>query len=396
MSASVSGLLQGQDIVCLATQEWDAHWTPVQQVMARLAPANRVLYVEPFHAAISRLRNGNQVFQQQIRQGVPQLREVRPNLFVYRPGYPYLPLNMKLAASHSINSKLYSRELRSLLKKMSMDRPWLWAFFAQSLTALDIPFRHVIYDCVDDWPSFFMHSVERRYITQIDEELTRRADVVFVGSQPLYEKKKEHNARVYVVNHAADVPHFMKAADPATEVPADLAVVPEPRIGFVGMIDELRFDADLIAAVARNKHWNVVIAGGFIGGARELIPDLPNIHVLGMKKVDQLPAYLKGMNVCLMPYRVNETTKYIFPLKLFEYLASGKPVVATPIPAVKTVSDYVRIAATPAETVEAIGEALAETGTAASERRIKLAKGHSWESHVDQKLRHIVRTFGGG
>lgn len=69
---------------------------------------------------------------------------------------------------------------------------------------------------------------------------------------------------------------------------------------------------------------------------------------------------------------------------------------ATPIPAVKTVSDYVRIAATPAETVEAIGEALAETGTAASERRIKLAKGHSWESHVDQKLRHIVRTFGGG
>ncbi|HWP84437.1 MAG TPA: glycosyltransferase [Terriglobia bacterium] len=394
MNSAGGPRLEGKEIVCLATQEWNAHWTPVQQVMARLAPQNRVLYVEPFHAAISRLRNGDAVFQREIRQGVPSLREERPNLFVYRPRYPYFPFHMKLRLSHLLNAPMFSRELRRLLRRLRMREPWLWAFFAQSLSVLGLPFRRTIYDCVDDWPSFFRHPVERSYIERIDRQLTERADIVFVGSRPLLEKKAGQNARMFVVHHAADIPHFRKAADAQTQIPQDLAAIPPPRLGFVGMVDSLRFDSEIIRCLADNPRFQIVMVGGFLGQARQLIPSRPNIHVLGMKPVELLPSYLKGMDVCLMPYQRNETTRYIYPLKLFEYLATGKPVVSTAIPAVAELRDYVRVAESREEFARLVADALASDTEACRRRRMAFAELHSWEAHVAQKEKLILDHLG--
>lgn len=389
MSAG-SAALRGRQILCLATQEWDANWTPVQQVMARLAPENEVLYVEPFHALPSRLMWGNAVFQRQIREGVPALREVRPNLRVYRPGYPYAPWNMKSGPAHALNGLLYSAEIASLLRRTGFRRPILWAFFAQHVRALDLDYSAFIYDCVDDWPSFFPHAVERAQIARIDLELTRRAQLVFVGSEPLLEKKRSQNAKMFVVNHAADIPHFAKAADPATVVPDDLARIPRPRVGFVGMIDELRFDGTLIARLAENPDFHVVIVGGFQGDARKVIPDRPNIHVLGMRKVSELPSYLAGMDVCIMPYRQNETTRYIFPLKLFEYLATGKPTVSMAIPAVEQIRHLVHVADSRDEFIDHVHAALTRDEPASAERRMEFSRHHGWPQHVEKKLALIA------
>jgi len=377
--------LEGQTILCLATQEWDAHWTPVQQVMLRLAPRNRVLYFEPFHPPLAWLKKSNSLLRRQRKERVPQLREVRPNLYVYRPRYPYLPRNMKWGVAAALNGFLYRAEIRLLLKRLGIHSPWLWAFFAQSLSVLDLEFEHVIYDCADELPAFFPDPVEKRFVARIDEALCRRADLVFVGSEPLRHKKAPLNPLTFVVNHAADIAHFEKASDSATVVPSDLARIPRPRLGFVGMVDTIRFDANLIARLAENPQYQVVIVGGTMEGAAKTIPALPNVHRLGMKPVHELPSYLKGMDVCLMPYRVNEATRNIYPLKLHEYLATGKPVVSTRIPAVESLRELVYVAESPEDFLRAAASALAEADPALVRSRRSRAQKHSWEAHVKEK-----------
>ncbi|HEV8043142.1 MAG TPA: glycosyltransferase [Bryobacteraceae bacterium] len=376
--------LTGRTIVCLATQEWGAHWSVAQQVASRLAPENRVIYVEPFHPPFAWLRNKHRVLRQYRDSQFPQIREVQPGIIVYQPRFPYLPGNMRVPLAYGINGVLYRRELQSMMRKLEVEKPIFWAFFAQSLVVSTFGCDLFVYDCVDDWPSFFSVPVERSWVERVDLALTRRADIVFAGSQPLADKKAGQSKNIHVVNHAADVDHFLKASAPETIVPADIDKLPRPRIGFVGMIDSLRFDAGLIARLAQNPTYQIVIVGGFMNGAERLIPTLPNIHVLGMKSVPDLPGYIKGMDVCVMPYLVNETTRYIFPLKLFEYLASGKPIVATPIPAVQQHADFIYVGRTADEIAALVDEALHEN-PAEQARRQKHAAAHDWNAHIRRK-----------
>jgi glycosyltransferase involved in cell wall biosynthesis len=212
---------------------------------------------------------------------------------------------------------------------------------------------------------------------------------VFVGSDPLKVKKSPLNPKTFVVNHAADIRHFSKAADPQTSVPADLEKIPHPRIGFVGMVDLIRFDSELIRLVAANPEYHVVIVGGAMPGAERSLLDLPNVHLLGMKPLDELPGYLKGMDVCLMPYRLNDATRSIYPLKLHEYMATGKPVVATAIPAVDNFRDLIYVAENENQFVEQITRALKEKDPEVVLRRRVCAAEHSWEAHVAEKLRLV-------
>ncbi len=381
----------GRTILCLATQAWDAHWTPVQQVMARLAPQNRVLYVEPFRPLVRRLiRPPKRTENHRRFSATPQFREALPNLFVYRLEYPYFPFHLKSGLMAALNAPLYKAELRSLLRRRGAERPWLWSFFAQSLSVLDLEFECLIYDCVDDWPAFFADAREKRFVAHVDQVLCRRADLVFVGSEPLKEKKGPLNDKTFVVNHAIDVNHFVTATDPRTRVPADLEKIPRPRIGFVGMVDQIRFDFDLMSRVAGNADYQVVIVGGFMGSAERALPKLPNLHVLGMKALEELPGYLKGLDVCLMPYQLNEATRSIYPLKLHEYMATGKPIVATAIPAVNAFGDLVYVAADYDEFVQKVGLALKESNPELARRRQECARQHSWESHVQQKISLIA------
>jgi len=115
-----SPILQGKDIVCIATQEWDSHWTPVQHVMAGLSATNRVVYIEPFHVPLAWLRRRHQFHRDQLKSGVEQIREVQPNVFVYRPSYPYLPFNWRSKTIMAMNQPIYRAEIKALLKKLEV------------------------------------------------------------------------------------------------------------------------------------------------------------------------------------------------------------------------------------------------------------------------------------
>lgn len=353
--------------------------------MQRLAPHNRVICVEPFHPPLAWLKKSNSVLRRHRRERVPHLLEVQPNLFAYRPRYPYVPFNMRSDIASWLNSPLYKAELRWLLDHLGCRQPWLWAFFAQSTSVLELDFAHVIYDCADDYPPYFPHPAENRFVHRIDEAFCRRAEIVFVGSEPLRQKKAPLNARTFVVNHAADIAHFMKAAAPETQIPEDLGRIPHPRIGFVGMMDGIRFDVDLIGRLAENPNFQIVIVGDFVGELKVSLPRRDNLHLLGMKPVTQLPAYLKGLDVCLMPYRLNETTRHIYPLKLHEYMASGKPIVATAIPAVADFRHLMYVADSPEEFVTLTAAALQEDDGKRVLARLRCAQEHTWENHVQKK-----------
>ena len=187
----IMDFLSGKTILCLATQDWEANRTTCQHLMMRLTPQNRVVYFEPFRHLFSKNRkkppSGNGKSS--------QLLEVKPNLFIHHPRYPYFPWNMKSALAGAINSLMYKLEISNLLKKLHITNPILWAFFAQSLSVLEIPNEYFIYDCVDDWQSFFPNPAEKRFVSQIDHELCRRADLIFVGSDPLFKMKSQINPK---------------------------------------------------------------------------------------------------------------------------------------------------------------------------------------------------------
>jgi UDP-galactopyranose mutase len=255
----------------------------------------------------------------------------------------------------------------------------------------------VVYDCMDEL-SAFKGAPEALKFHEL--ELLRRADVVFTGGQSLYEAKREKHRSVHAFPSSIDRDHFMQARTRG-EDPDDQKRIAHPRLGFFGVIDE-RFDIDLLDAVAAERpHWQFIMLGPITKIDPAMLPQRLNIHYLGAKSYDELPKYIAGWDVALLPFAINESTRYISPTKTPEYLAAGKPVVSTPITDVIRPygqMDLVRIASTPQEFIAAIEDALTPEATTKQwlERVDKfLAKtswDQTWAEMADLIDRSIIRA----
>ena len=219
--------------------------------------------------------------------------------------------------------------------------------------------RAIVYDCMDELSGFAGAPPE---LGAREQELLRRADIVFTGGQTLYEAKRHAHANVHPFPSSVDVEHFARARAQQPDPPQQ-APIAHPRVGFFGVIDE-RLDIDLVAgAAAARPDWQFVMIGPIVKIDRSLLPVLPNIHYLGPKKYEELPAYLAGWDVATLPFARNEATRYISPTKTPEYLAAGKPVVSTSIRDVVRpygMQGLARIADTVPEYVAAIDAAMTE------------------------------------
>jgi UDP-galactopyranose mutase len=219
-------------------------------------------------------------------------------------------------------------------------------------------------------------------LVALEQELFRLADVVFTGGRSLYEVKVRQHRNVHALPSAVEVAHFARARRPAPD-PQDQAAIPGPRIGYYGVIDE-RLDTQLITDVAeRRPDWQMVLVGPVAKLAPEEVPSGPNIHHLGLKRYGELPDYLGGWDVAIMPFARNEATRYISPTKTPEYLAGGRPVVSTSIRDV--VEPYgrmglVRIADTADDFVDAIDAALRDDVPALLRRADGLLAEMSWDA----------------
>jgi UDP-galactopyranose mutase len=327
-------------LLCFSHLRWNFVFQRPQHLMSRFAREMDVIFwEEPVEIA------PNETAHLQVREAA-EASNVRIVV-------PHLPQGIPEDAREAALGRLLDAHIASL------QGPLITWYY----TPMMLPFsRHVeadltVFDAMDELSKFKFAPVK---LLDLEQELIDKADIVFTGGSSLYEAKKDRHERVHCFPSSVDRCHFIKARARQFE-PGDQEDLNRPRLGFYGVIDE-RFDTELLDAVAAMRpHWSFVMVGPVVKISEEDLPKRPNIHYLGGKTYDQLPAYLSGWDVALMPFAMNESTQFISPTKTPEYLAGGRPVVSTPIKDV--VRHYghlegVKIAATPDEFVAACEEAL--------------------------------------
>jgi glycosyltransferase involved in cell wall biosynthesis len=331
------------DLICLSHLRWGFVFQRPNHLMTRFARDRRVFFFEEpvFNASAPRVEI----------ETVDGLRVVTPHLPSGVPG--------------DVAERMQRTLLESLVARMHVMTPILWFY-----TPMAVPLtRNVqasvcVYDCMDELSHFHGAPAQLR---ERERELFALADLVFTGGHSLYEAKRREHAAVHAFPSSVDYQHFEQARA-ALEDPIDQRAIPHPRLGFFGVVDE-RMDLDLIRSVATKRpDLHFVVVGPVVKIAPERLPRLPNIHWLGQKTYAELPSYIAGWDVAVMPFARNGATKFISPTKTLEYLAAGKPVVSTSIRDV--VRPYgeeglVRIADDPAAFIEAVDATLKLSGTAA-------------------------------
>ena len=295
------------DLVCFSHLRWNFVYQRPQHLLSRFANFTRVFYVEEpiFHDADEKLH----------------INKSNDNVYVVVPHFP-----------HGLNHEQIEEKLKgmvnNLLSVMDINRYFSWYY-----TPMALPFTNhltpevTVYDCMDELAAF---KFAPPALKENEKRLLAKADVVFTGGYSIYESKKNSHKNIYPFPSSIDKDHFATARTLKNE-PADQASIPHPRFGFFGVIDE-RLDIDLIGKAAAEKpDWHFVIIGPVVKIDPASLPKHKNIHYLGGKDYKELPQYLAGWDVAMIPFAMNESTKFISPTKTPEYLAAGKPVISTPI-----------------------------------------------------------------
>lgn len=378
------------DIICVSDAPFEYPlWTNKQHVMSRLAErGHRVLYVDPQLGLAGWLKwtlqgrvRFKDLFAWTHRKG--------DNLTIFSP----IVMPPRYAWGRRINDFVRRKGARILSKRMDMRDPLLWIYHPDGVSFVGrMGEGIVVYDCVDEYSAFPAYSSAQRKkeIVFNEDRLLRVADVVFTTSKPLREAKKHSNPNTYLVHNVADVSHFSKAYYEDLPLPDDLRKTRKPVIGFIGALDNYKVDFELVSFVAsRHPEWSIVLVGPVAEGDRstsvKILRANQNVHLLGLKPYERLPDYLKAFDVCIIPYRLNNYTLYSFPLKVFEFLAAGKPVVTTRLASLAELDHVLRIASTPEEFVEEIARGLVEDGSQA-DMRIEFAKENSWDHRIERLL----------
>jgi glycosyltransferase involved in cell wall biosynthesis len=339
---------------------------------------HRVLYVEAPLSPFG-LRRGR-AFARELRQALLPPRPVAQRLWVRRHFSP-IPYHAATAlTSHRLMNRLGQRVLapvaRRDLARLGMSAPVVIAGLPHAVDLLPwLPHRGLIYHCADDYASVrgFPSS-----LPELEADLCRQADLVITTSETLCQARRRFNPNTHWVPNGADVAHFSAAAAPA----AELSGVPRPVIGFVGGLSEW-VDITLVAELARaHPEWSFVLVGPVAIDISSVV-GLPNVRRLGPRPYASLPDYLAAMDVGLIPFKQDQLTHHADPIKAYEYLAAGLPIVATDLPALRRLGDVIRLADSPAAFAAHIEAALREDRLSNRQRRQAEAARHSWTSRFE-------------
>ncbi len=374
------------DVICISSIDWDFIWQGHQEIMSRLtASGHRVLYIENTGVRPARVSDLGRIRArlENFFKGTKGFREERPNLFVFSPlvlPWPYSRL------AGWINRKLLTRSLQRWMRATGFARPIAWTFLPTPLARAVIEAVDpalTIYHCVDD---FSASSAEARRIVTSEERMFQDADLVFVTSEKLRQRASLHSKRVHLFPSGVNLEAFRTTNTPT---PDDLRVLPRPIAGYVGGLHQW-VDQQLLAAVAtRMPHMTFALIGPAQVDVSRL-QQLPNVKLLGQRTHAELPAYIRGFDVGLVPYRIADYTANVYPAKMNEYLAGGKPVVSTDLPEVRRFNaefhDLIRIGADADAFADAIATAVTEQDGDIAARRITAAGANSWEGRISAML----------
>lgn len=386
--------LEAADIVFLGHQRWNTHVTAVQNSVVRLARTHRVLFVEP-PDSMAWLPT-EPAAREALTWILDPLERKDDNLYIYHTPPLFLPGQARARWIARAVDATFQTMLRLACHRLGFRRPlfWIYQFNTVGVVKALRP-RCTVYECAEEWEEYETDPVVKRYIHEMDAELCRTADVVIVPSQAMYEKKHVHNASTYLVPWGVDLDLYGRTRRAETPIPDDVAGLAHPIIGMFGMLDGRRLHTRMLAELARrHPEWNIVLVGRCMPNLdRSPLEALPNVHFLGMKPVEAIPGYCKAFDVCMIPYMLNDFTRSIMPLKIAEYLATGKPVVSTPLPAATELRDVIRIGADADIWARHIVEALNEPEDA-TRKRIERADQYDWDLLIQRRMKAVARHMG--
>lgn len=360
------------DMLCFSHLRWDFVFQRPQHLMTRFAKQQRVFFVE------------EPIFSPDYKDSL-HVSQSKENVIVVTPHF-------RTGTSQEQIIYKTSRLIGNfILKEVSSDYIfWYYTPMALEFTRHFAPVS-VVYDCMDELKNFAGASPQ---LVLLEKELLAAADIVFTGGESLYQAKKDQHENIYAMPSSIDKSHFQLARAGLAD-PDDQRDIPRPRFGFYGVIDE-RFDIVLLKEIAALKPmWHFVIVGPVVKIAPSSLPKLDNIHYLESKTYAQLPSYLGNWDVAIMPFAINDATKYISPTKTPEFLAGGKPVVSTPITDV--VNPYgkmglVSIASDPKEFISCCEKALKQSKNQMFLHRVdSFLRAFSWDrtwGYMDALLRN--------
>lgn len=383
-------------ILAFVPDLWDAPWQSRHHILQGLSEHYKVLWVSP-PSYWETIRTG---------QGRPLavgtgICRISPSLWAYAPR---VPADYRLGYGeqhtgtwrdgavwcfrhyHELWQAAHVAQIRRFLHQMGIERVilylwrpqygWTRGRFSEVLTCYH----------VDDEYTF--NPEEEEPISATEMALLKASDMVFVHSRTLMAKKGSINPNTHYLPNGVDFDGFRAVMDSAAAEPLDLAAIPRPRIGYVGYLKR-HVDLPLLCQIARRRpDWSVVLIGPVREEHLDVAQDVArlkqqaNVYCLGYKPYADVPGYIKGLDVCLMNYRRTPYTNYIYPIKLHEYLACGKPVVATPLENLAEFAEVLRFAEDPRQWVAAIEQALKEADPRLPAERVAVARQNSWALRV--------------
>jgi glycosyltransferase involved in cell wall biosynthesis len=377
--------MRGRDLLCFS-HDWSGDPLSKNHLMRALARDNRVLWVNSigYRTPTASRADLSRAFRK-LAAALKPIEEVERNIFALNP--LAIPAYGS-AVAREFNRRFLRRQVKRAMRRLGFARPINFIFNPPAaLIAGSLGEDKLIYYCVDEHLAFT--GVAADSLARMEEELLRKADLVIVTAERLYRSKARFNPSTRLIRHGVDFEHFRRALDAATAIPPEIARLPRPVIGFHGLIADW-VDVELLAHVGRSFPGGSLAIVGKTATDVSQLERLPNVHLLGRRPYAELPAYCKGFDVALNPFRMNELTLNSNPLKVREYLAAGLQVVSTPVPEVVRLN-HCRIAATPDEFAREIEHALEDPGP--SPARSELMRNESWEAKTDELRRYFAESL---
>jgi glycosyltransferase involved in cell wall biosynthesis len=376
-------------VLCVSTADYGApSWTNKQHIASRLASELPVVYIESLGLRRPRLsrRDMRRILNRLSASRSPAAEPTAdgPRPIVLSP--VIIPFH-SLRAVRAVHRWSLDRLVDGVIAELPRPR-LLWTYNPVVVDELSPGrFDSVVYHCVDDLAT--MPRVSARAVNDTEPRLVATADAVFTSSRKLFDSLSLYSrGNVHLVHNVADADHFARARLPGP-LPYDLSVIPEPRALFVGTLNDYKIDWMLLSQVARRRaDWSFVLVGPSGSEATlvgiKALRDLPNVYFLGYRPYSCLPEYLRGASAGLIPYKITPHTEAVFPLKMWEYLAAGLPVVSTSLPALRAVSPPIAFA----DNAQEFGAAL-DDPLYSPEFRMAAAHTWTWDTMVDKMFAAI-------
>lgn len=385
-------MIKNENIICISSIDWDFVWQGHQEIMSTFAKnANTVLFIENTGVRTPGFKDISRLVKRAVKwlKSAKGFRRESDNLYVYSPLILPFPF---LGIARWINRRIMIQAIRRWMKVMNFRDPIIWTFLPTGIV-LDIinniESKLLVYYCIADFTKL---SDRPKKIETTERELITRSDLIFAQGETIKQKCRRLNNNVHIFPFGVNIENFQKFEPSAEKIPLDIRCISKPIIGYVGGIHK-HIDFKLLKYLAEARpEWSLVLVGPLQTDLSGL-EKLKNVHLLGKKDFHQLPAYIHEFDVCIIPYLISGYTATVYPTKLNEYHALGKPVVSTDLPEVESFNrqngPLIRIAANNEDFLKMIEDSLRPEGQELREKRIASAQRNSWPLRIEEMSRLI-------